>query len=91
MWSDGSLPLKTVLFLVPVLCGFPFFKTLIYLFIFGFTGPALHGAQGLLLVVLLGLLLEVPSLVSELGLWAGRLSGCGAWAYLLHGVCNFPG
>ena len=60
------------------------------------------GERGLLLVVVHGLLIAVASLVAEHGLLARglsscglqalehRLSSCGAWAYLLHGMWDLP-
>ena len=69
------------------------------------------GEQGLLFVVVRGLLIAVASLVAEHGLLGAqisvvvalrlsscgsralehRLSSCGAWASLLHGMWDLPG
>ena len=57
------------------------------------------GEWGLLFVAVHGLLIGVASLVAERGLQgarssvvvARRLSSCGSWAQLLHGMWDFPG
>ena len=67
-----------------------YFACFIYLFIYLFLAAlglscctrafSSCGEQGLLFIVVRGLLIAVASLVSEHGLQAHGLSGCGTWA-----------